>query len=110
MAVDPNKRIFNVNYKSDDGNDYMLGQHGNHAQASGAVGPSTDHQFPKRWKPRCIHGVDATGLQKVTLVIPDPGNSLWTSNLTTFTIAELGDFIKTGSTGERRTRPGPNFS
>jgi hypothetical protein len=110
MAVDPEKRIFSCDYHSDDGTHYIIGVKGNHAAANGAVNPTSDRQFPKRWKPRCVHGVDATGLQKVTLVIPNPSNPLWTTNITSFTVPELGDFLKTGSTGERRSRPGPTIS
>lgn len=101
MAIDPDRQVVATEYISDDGNTYTLGMRRNHATAAGATIGATNPGYPRGWEPRHIGLVGADG-QKASLVIPDPTDALWTANAGSVTIPDLGDFTKTGSSGELR--------
>lgn len=107
MAVNPEWQQVDTSYISDDGNVYSLVQRRNHAEANGSTSSGGQPPYPRKWKPRCIHGKSDDGIQKAVLVIPDPGHILFTQNGGTFNIPNLGTFNKTGSTGEKRPKGAP---
>lgn len=107
MPPDPNKKQVSITYQSDDGNEYALTLHHNHAVASGGFASTGQPGYPRGWTPRVVHGVSADGLQHTTLAIANSGLALFQDANATFTIAGVGTFTKTGSTGEKRPRLAP---
>lgn len=107
MAVDPNKKKVQMVYNSDNGGSYAVLTTQAHATAAGASGTSSDPPYPRHWRPRCVHGIAADGIQKAKLVIPAAADDLFLSGSGSFTIAGVGDFTVTGATGERRSRQAP---
>ena len=112
MSADPNKKRYEVNYLSDNSLNYAIVMSLAHADAAIASPPENSNAYPKHWTPRKVHGITSDGLQKASLVIPDPSDTIW-QGLTsgdTFTIGyESGDteYIVTGRTGEKRPNLAP---
>lgn len=107
MPVDPNRKRVSVNYLSDDGNTYALVTTQNHASAAGMSGsaPGTP-SYPKRSKPRHANLVSPDGLQKAKLVLSSPAGFTGLIGAT-ISISGLGDFVVTGTSGERESRGAP---
>lgn len=111
MAIDPQKKRYEVNYLSDNTQNYALVQSKAHADAAAAEPPETANIYPRHWTPRKVHGISADGLQHASLVIPDPVDEIFigaTAGMTFNLNYEGGDteYTVTGRSGEKR----PNLS
>lgn len=112
MPVDPNRNHVVIAYTSDDGTQYQWQTTRNHAAAVSGSAPGTNAPpFPRKWKPRVLHGIiTKSGRdQKTSIVIPNPSSTLWTEHAGTIDLAPYGTFRITGRTGERRTQGAADF-
>lgn len=113
MAVDPRFQRVSIRYRSDDGNDYSIVTSKNHADAiPGTASGVGFPPFPKKWKPRVIHGVIINPTdrdRKITIVAYSRVIAPFTGPDTTIDVAPYGTFQITGRTAESRTIAAPDY-
>jgi hypothetical protein len=105
---------FQLGYIADDGIRYRITTSENHIKALPAQyqveASADDPTFPKRWKPRQVHGVivNANGAdRRMSLVVPRREDL---ADMDTFTVPNITPaFQVTGRTGEQRTIPAPFY-
>lgn len=107
-----NRDRFQLGYIADDGIRYRITTSENHIKALPAQyvveATADDPTFPKRWKPRMVHGVivNPTGPDtRISIVVPKRTDL---ADMNTFEVPGFaGTFQVTGRTGEQRTIPAP---